>query len=161
MTSSDKAFIGRWIRLLFALVLVATLGTLMLLLPDWLQPESSVGIQLKPPACDLNQGACLLQQGDIELEFSLGPAPIQSLQTLTAQLRLTGAELERVHLSLEGRDMYMGLNQVALTPTGTNGIWHGNTELAACTTGRMVWRARLTLESKHQQYTTWFDFEAK
>lgn len=161
MTRSDKAFIGRWLRPLFALVLVATLGALMLLLPGWLNPDTSAGVQLKPPACDLNQGPCRLKQGDIELEFSLGPAPIQSLQTLKAQLRFVGAELERVHLSLEGRDMYMGLNQAELTPTGTDGSWQGTTELAACTTGRMVWRARLTLESKHQQYTTWFDFEAK
>ncbi|GGB95647.1 hypothetical protein GCM10011352_22170 [Marinobacterium zhoushanense] len=161
MTSSDKALTGRWIRPLFTIVLVATLGTLTLLLPGWLQPETAEGIQLKPPACDLNQGSCRLKQGDIELAFSLGPAPIQSLQELTARLTLQGVDVERVHLSLEGRDMYMGLNQTELTPTGTDGGWQGTTELAACTTGSMVWRARLTLESKRQHYVTWFDFEAK
>jgi len=161
MNSVDKASAGRWTGLFSVLILVLILGALTLLLPDRLQQSTPDSVQLTPPACDLNQGPCRLKQGDIELEFSLGPLPLRSMTALNAQLGVKGIEPERVRLSLEGREMYMGLNQAELTPTGSAGNWRGSTELAACTTGRMVWRARLTLHTNERQYETWFDFEAR
>ncbi|MBR9885361.1 MAG: hypothetical protein GYB21_17645 [Oceanospirillales bacterium] len=161
MNSSTDAHTAPWMRLLLIAALIAILIATTLYLPTWITPASPQGITLTPPTCDLNNGPCRLKQEGIALEFALTPTPIQSLATLNAQLDIHGTDIERATLSLEGRDMYMGLNQTELTATGNGNRWLGSTELAVCTTGRMVWRARLTLESKDRVYSTWFDFEAK
>ena len=122
---------------------------------------SSTRVLLTPPACDLNRGSCRLTQDDWTLEFSLGPAPIASLKPLQAELILSGLEARAVTLLLEGRDMYMGLNETRLEPTTSDSHWQGSTELAVCSTGRMVWRARVLVDTDNTNYETWFDFEAR
>lgn len=160
MNTAQPASGKELIRALITIALLASVGALVLWLPAKFSEKSAVGIQLTPPACDLNSGPCRLQQGRIELVFSLGPTPLQSLKTLQAQLQIEGIEPERVLLSLEGRDMYMGLNRTELARNDAKS-WTGTTELAVCTTGRMVWRAHLLIQTNGEQYTTWFDFEAR
>lgn len=118
-------------------------------------------VRVTPPTCDLNAGSCRLTQDGWTLTFSLGPAPIASLKTLYADVAISGIDVEGVTLLLEGRDMYMGLNETRLQPETANHHWQGTTELAVCSTGRMTWRARLLIDTHSTNYETWFDFEAR
>lgn len=152
--------------LLTILLLLAVAGGLLWGVPQLvddstLQATTGERTQLTPPACDLNRGACRLAQDDWTLEFSLGPTPIASLKTLQVDARLSGLEAQAVTVLLEGRDMYMGLNQTQLKPDLSTGHWQGNTELAVCSTGRMTWRARVLIDTDNDNYETWFDFEAR
>ncbi len=151
--------------ILLVLALLSILALLIWQLPrlaeHWLaEPAQDVEVLTAAP-CDLNQSSCSASNGRVSVSFGLTPVPIRSLQTLTADLRLDGLQADRIQLSLEGRDMYMGLNQIALTPGALPGQWLGSTELAVCTTGRMIWRARLIIEGQGQRLTTWFDFAAR
>ncbi|SEF69363.1 hypothetical protein [Marinobacterium lutimaris] len=129
-------------------------------LPKLLTPETPEAIELTPPTCDIAQGQCTLRQDGIELTFELTPRPPSSASPMTASLTTQGINPTRVSLSLEGRDMYMGLNQTELQPAAAE-LWQGETQLAVCTTGSMIWRALILIETENKSYRTWFDFEAK
>lgn len=150
-------------RLRLILPLAATLCAALffiVVLPQLLTPEEAQTIELMPPSCDIAEGRCTLKQDGLELSFELTPTPPSSARPLTAQLTTRGFSPRKVLLSLEGRDMYMGLNQTELQPAGDS-RWQGETQLAVCTTGSMVWRALLLIETDDKTYKTWFDFEAK
>ncbi|MBT00204.1 MAG: hypothetical protein CMI01_16225 [Oceanospirillaceae bacterium] len=129
--------------------------------PYWQLQQQPKATQLQVPPCDITKGRCELRSEAFNGHFSLGPAPLQSLKTLHASLSIQGAKPDEVLLSLEGRDMYMGINQTALTPDTNSANWRGTTELAVCTTGSMIWRAHLTILLDGVHYAGWFDFEAK
>lgn len=149
------------------LLIIAVMALLLVLLvwqlPRWLQaPDGGARAELIPAEpCDINLSRCSADTDQIRISFGLTPRPIRSLETLNADLQLEGVNAEQVTLSLEGRDMYMGINQVSLTPGAQSGQWLGTTELALCSTGTMVWRARLDIIGAGRHLTTWFDFEAR
>lgn len=150
------------LALLLALVAGLLWGVPRLVEYSGLRQDSAPALVLTPSACDLNRGSCHAGQDGKTLEFSLGPAPIASLKPLRAEVRLKGIKARAVTLLLEGRDMYMGLNETRLVAQDGSDQWHGTTELAVCSTGRMVWRARLLIDADdNNDYETWFDFEAR
>lgn len=150
------------LMLLLALIAGLLWGVPRLVEYSGLRQDSAATLTLVPSTCDLNSGSCRAGQEGHALEFSLGPAPIASLKPLRAEVRLEGIKARAVTLLLEGRDMYMGLNETHLVAQDGDGVWHGTTELAVCSTGRMVWRARLLIDTDdNNDYETWFDFEAR
>lgn len=150
-------------RLRLILPLAATLCAALFfiaVLPKLLTQDNRGTTELTPPSCDIGEGRCTLEQNGLALSFELTPTPPSSAGPLAARLTTRGFSPRKVLLSLEGRDMYMGLNQTELLPAGGD-IWQGETQLAVCTTGEMVWRAILLIETEDRTYRTWFDFEAK
>ncbi|MCO4758661.1 MAG: hypothetical protein KC477_11585 [Oceanospirillaceae bacterium] len=96
------------------------------------------------------------------IRVDVSPREIRSTIPLTFNVTLKGINANAVNLSLEGQDMYMGLNQISLTPVANQpGVWRGITELAICTTGEMPWRARIIAQQDQQQLEAHFDFTAK
>ena len=142
------------------LAVLALLLALITQLPALLAPPEASTQILQAKACDLNSRACSAEGDGVQLTFALTPRPIRPAQPLMAELRLSGIQASKVRLSLEGRDMYMGINQIELKAGNEPGQWVGNTSLAVCTTGRMVWRAHLIIEQGNRTLTTAFDFEA-
>ncbi|WP_432695820.1 hypothetical protein ACQUQP_14930 [Marinobacterium sp. YM272] len=160
MTDQNSESPGR-LRLILSLLVTACVAVFVIaILPRLLEPAEQAAIVLTPPACDIAEQRCVIQDRGIKLAFALSPTPLHSATPLTAMLEIEGIPVRRVILSLEGRDMYMGINETELRPSGSN-LWQGKTELAVCTTGQMVWRAALLIEADDAIYKTWFDFEAR
>ncbi|WP_409522902.1 hypothetical protein [Nitrincola sp. MINF-07-Sa-05] len=156
-------------------LLLAGLAALMLL-PEYLQ-QNSAAVELTPQPCDLHTGVCEGILDDKRVRLSITPGPLHSMKPLQVMVQLDGINAQAVLLDIQGRDMYMGINQTQLqSPVQTfsnessnkssneisNGHdnWNGKTELAVCTTGEMFWRAQLIINDDTTTYTTWFDFSA-
>lgn len=57
--------------------------------------------------------------------------------------------------------MFMGVNQIPMTQQ-PDGTWQATTELAVCTTGKMVWLANIIIERANQRpVKATFEFEAR
>lgn len=69
------------------------------------------------------------------------------------------APLDEVALELEGRDMDMGPNRSRLAPQSAQ-RWTGTATLPVCLTGRMAWRATVTLRAGERETRIAFGFEA-
>lgn len=94
--------------------------------------------------------------------MSVTPKEITSGIPLEFEIRLEGVVADTIHLSLEGRDMYMGISQTDLKPVADKpGYWNGISELAICTTGEMTWRARVTVQHGPTITEANFDFSAR
>ncbi|SIS59781.1 hypothetical protein [Neptunomonas antarctica] len=128
--------------------------------------------------CDLKQAACTATQGNKSITLEARPKNIVSLMPINFTVKLKNIEAHTVVLDITGKDMYMGINQIKLTPrtddsyskeTVSDGtdtketVWEGTTELAICTTGSMLWQAAVLTypdpTSKSQIAT--FEFESR
>lgn len=148
------------------LKLTSTLLTLVVLilvwqLPDWLatanQPDQT---RLKAERCLLNQQSCTASGAEQSISLKVSTDTIRSLTPLPFVASLSGMEAESVTLVLEGKEMFMGVNQVSMSQQH-DGSWHATTELAVCTTGKMVWLANVIIERTNQQpIKATFEFEA-
>lgn len=147
-------------RIWFILIAISALGAG--LLAYFYHPQlQHTAINASPvPLCNLNSGPCEVTINGRSAYFSVSPTPIRSLQPLTVKLVGEDLELEMATLNLEGKEMYMGINQTHMSQT-TASHWQGSTEIALCTTGKMQWLARLGLTDKSGQYhSAVFEFEA-
>jgi len=159
--NSDKATIPGLKRRAVVIItlLLAGLAALMLL-PEYLQ-QNSTAIELTPQPCDLHTGFCEAVLSEKRVRLSITPGPLHSMKPLQVLVQIEGIDAQAVLLDIQGRDMYMGINQTQLHSTDrTSGDWSGNTELAVCTTGEMTWRAYLIIDDSTTTYSTWFDFSA-
>ncbi|MDO6564953.1 hypothetical protein Q4488_16350 [Amphritea sp. 1_MG-2023] len=112
--------------------------------------------------CDLNTQRCTVTMGDATLSLMIQPQPIASLIPLDYQLQIDGVDVSKVMINLQGSEMFMGINQTVLTPVeGQPGVFRGKGEIAACTTGEMLWRLIVSAETAAGPLTTWFEFRAK
>lgn len=152
---------ARVLSLLSVIIAAAALLALVFWLPGYLQPPTGNVTLAGEPGCSINQGACRATGEQRALTLEIAPAPVRSATPLQISVRLDGFEADAVQLSLEGKDMYMGINQVALRKDSTTGLWLGVGELAVCTTGEMAWRARVAAQQGQQTFEAAFDFNAR
>ncbi|MBY4677676.1 hypothetical protein [Marinobacterium arenosum] len=147
--------------LLCAAVLVALLAVVSL--PQQLQGNRLQGeLQLPSPDCDLSRQSCSAEADGRRISLSIDSSPVHAAVPLQFSARLDNVPAEQVMLDLQGRDMYMGINQVHLKPVaGQPGLWQGSAELAVCTTGEMVWQATLVAAGNGGQVSSQFEFKAK
>ena len=102
-----------------------------------------------------------MNDGVRSLEFELAPRQARSLEPLEFRVRTEGMDTTTVNIQLEGRDMYMGINQLQLQPVpGEPGLWRGIGELAVCTTGEMIWQARVQAAGS-SNLNALFEFRAR
>jgi hypothetical protein len=141
--------------------LAAILVTVIWLLPRYLAPVAAPTLSTEPD-CDLGLGACSATEDGISLALELAPYQATALEPLHFQVRLKGASATAVTIYLEGRDMYMGLNSLALVPsTDEPGLWLGTTALGICTTGEMVWQATVEAHTAAAPVSARYEFSAR
>ncbi|MBE9397942.1 hypothetical protein IOQ59_11805 [Pontibacterium sp. N1Y112] len=144
-------------------VLALSLGVAVIWLPEQLKPQASGNqLFLSDSNCSIKHSDCSATLDTRSIVVDVSPREIRSAVPLTFNVTLDGIDATEVNLSLEGQDMYMGLNQISLIPVANQpGVWSGVTELAICTTGEMSWRARIVAQQDQQQLEAHFDFTAK
>ena len=154
---------SRFKPLVTAMLIILPLGVSVYLLQSVLS-----GFLERDPIttdCDVNLETCLIElpsKSDERrvLSLSLNPKPAKSLVPLTFSFSVDGKQPESAWLDLQGTTEYMGINQTPLRFDGES--WAGVTELSVCTTGLMVWKARLIItEQDGESYPVDFFFEAK
>jgi hypothetical protein len=141
------------------LAVLLPLLLLIYLLQDYL--NAYLQRDAKIMACDINLETCLLDLDERrKLSLTMNPAPAASLTPLLFTLAITGDQPQGVWLDLQGTEEYMGINQTPFIYEA--GVWRGKTELAVCTTGRMLWKGRLILtEQSGESFPVDFFFEAQ
>lgn len=144
------------IAIVLALGLIAVVGYQYspLLLPK-------ADLTLVPAAgCDLNHDACHADiPGGGRIELLVTPQPIPVIKPLQVTATFSDIVPSHVDIDFQGEVMNMGYNRVTLTPDG-NGRYTGQATIPVCVTGRMLWRATLTVESNSKRISVPFLFEA-
>ncbi len=159
-TRSETASSGRILLIAATLIL---LGAAVWLLPQLLNPANSGQHKMSVnPDCDLHNGGCDARSDGRQLRLEISPQPIESMVPLEVSVELKGWSADAVALSLTGKDMYMGLNQIELKADSDNAnIWRGKTQLAVCVTGEMVWQAKVTALKAQGIHEAIFEFAAR
>ncbi|MGB0466594.1 MAG: hypothetical protein ACPGF7_03555 [Pontibacterium sp.] len=160
---TDSLLPKRLLPLLSIGLLAVSLIFAVLWLPELLKPSAAQNLILTTDNnCSIKESACTARSGKHSVTLRVAPREIKSAIPLDFQVQLEGIDASAISLNLEGRDMFMGINQVALQPTpNQEGHWQGVNELGACTTGEMVWRARLNIQTKKDTFEAHFDFSAR
>ncbi|MCV6588772.1 MAG: hypothetical protein OIF57_07055 [Marinobacterium sp.] len=131
-------------------------------LPGILTPGLQGDVTLPAADCDVTQPGCNTGNGQQRIAMQLDTQRVRAATPLTFELKLDALPASQVMIDLQGRDMYMGINQVQMSPVeGKPGVWRGTTELAVCTTGEMVWQAKVVADTEQARVTTQFEFKAK
>lgn len=125
-------------------------------LPYWLSQQE---VQLHAKGCYLNTTQCIAKKDEVQIALSVQPQAIASLKPLTFFADINHPDTKRVVLDLQGKEMYMGLNQIELTLNPATHLWEGTTELAVCTTGEMIWLATVSVFNATGTATTHAQFE--
>lgn len=145
--------------LLIALLIPAL--ALVLWLPGQLE-QTPVHSSLPSPACLISSTPCVSQKDEQSITMFVQDDTIKSMQPLTFTVQLDNILADSVLLDLKGRDMYMGINQVQLSPVVDQpGTWQGTTELAVCVTGEMRWFAQVVAQTASGSISTQFEFDAQ
>jgi hypothetical protein len=133
---------------------IATVGVI-----TWkLQPRSDVSLALS--TCNPSERACLVMlPGGGQLDFSVDPRPIPTLQPFTMQVEVRGMHADKVEIDFTGVGMNMGYNRPQLKRV-LPGRFEGRTSLPVCVTGTMEWRATVLLESGRKVIAAPFQFSA-
>ncbi len=146
---------------LLLLLLAAIVLACILLLPPLLtasQPPSLI----TEPGCDLSDSPCASRAGEQSMLLELSSGPAQAGRTVEFSLQLQAIPAQAIWLQLEGRDMYMGINRLQLQQADdTPGLWRGATELAICTTERMLWQVRVEALAPTSPITAIYEFSAQ
>lgn len=151
------------ISALIGAVLLAGVLFFLVKLPDILvEPQQPILFALTE-SCDLNTAQCTASQDNKSISLAITPQRIASLVPLVFSVTLTNINAQSVVLDIQGKDMFMGINQIKLSPSADGKTWEGTTELAVCTTNTMFWRASISAypDETSDPDKAIFEFEAK
>lgn len=141
-----------------------SLGVLVLLwkLPDMLEDSQSPNLLTVTEPCDLKQSHCEAIYGKKRISLKVNPPSIPPMMPLTFTVTLDSIQAKTVVLELKGKDMFMGINKIKLSPLPDGITWEGTTELAVCVTGSMVWLASILTytDSTAASNKATFEFES-
>ncbi len=126
-------------------VIALSLGVLILLwkLPDMIESSQSSKLLTVVEPCDLKQSHCKAVAGKRSISLKVNPPSIPSMAPLTFTVTLDSIQAKTVVLELKGKEMFMGINKIKLSPLPDGVTWEGTTELAVCVTGSMLWLASI------------------
>ncbi|QEQ96366.1 hypothetical protein [Neptunomonas concharum] len=134
--------------------LFLTFGAIIIIwkLPHFLSLSNTPAVrELSTVAqCDLTEGACYAKLDEVEIALSIEPKQFSSLKPLLFTAEISGLDATEAILDLQGKEMYMGINQTPLTLNPNTRVWTGVTELAVCTTGSMLWQASVIARENDQ-----------
>ncbi|BBB30175.1 hypothetical protein [Neptunomonas japonica] len=144
--------------------IACSLGVLILLwkLPDMLESTQSSRLLTVVEPCDLKQSDCKAKYDKKSISLNVSPSFIPSMAPLTFTVVLDNIQAKTVILELKGKEMFMGINKVQLSPLPDGITWKGTTELAVCVTGSMVWLASVLTytDSTTEPHKATFEFES-
>jgi hypothetical protein len=137
-------------------------AVLALLAGYFLRPLLHPQAQLSAPlntACDLRAGPCTstLPDGG-RVTLSIEPRSLPLARPLEIEVRLQGIEARDAAVDFVGVNMDMGLNRAPLEPAG-GGRFTGTGMLPVCSRNRMVWDARVLVETPGGLVAAPFRFE--
>lgn len=137
-------------HLLTVFLLLGVLG-LVLFLPSLIDnPSHQSDETLSYPACHLNEEACIYSSslyGHLSVEVT--PKDFRALEPLKVTVTGNSPDIVSVLVSLDGKDMFMGVNQVILTQSGTSERWEGVITIPVCTVDAdMEWLLSVTLKGQ-------------
>ena len=140
------------------LAIAGSLVTLALVLGFALYYSGAGKADTEALACDIDKQLCSFSTPYGEADFRLTPTPPSSKAPIRFTLSIEGKQPDRVWVDLQGKEMYMGVNQTNLNFDA--GIWSAPGTLGVCTTGTMRWVLSLILERGEQQQVYTFEFDA-
>ncbi len=151
------------ITALSGIVILAGVLFFLLKLPEILDESQRSMVFSLAENCDLNTAPCTASDGDKSISLAITPQQIASLVPLTFSVSLTNIDAHSVVLDIQGKDMFMGINQIKLSPSSDGKAWEGVTELAVCTTDSMFWKASILVypDATAIPDKATFEFEAK
>jgi len=133
-------------KTLLSIAALLLVGALLALLPHLTSGQANSAVN---DHCLLNDGPCVIELDDGPLTLTAGPQLV-GLTPITFTLAAPGYQADKIQMRIEGKAMYMGINQFSLTRQA-DGLWQGESEIALCTTGTMRWRALVSIERAGQQ----------
>jgi len=107
--------------------------------------------------CVLGEETCVAISGEKKIVLTTNVKPA-SMEAITFTTTLTNVHADHIILDLQGKKMFMGINQVDMTKVSDN-TWQATIELAVCTTGSMTWLASLLIHNENLAYPTRAEFE--
>ncbi|WP_415900743.1 hypothetical protein [Neptuniibacter sp. QD48_11] len=150
------------LQILIIFVIIIGLGSIIYL-PQLLQETPPHTRQLlTAPECNLHQGKCLAADNNQQVGLSIVAEEISSSKPLLFDVTIENIAAEQVLVDLQGKSMYMGVNQTLLTKIpGTDNRWQGSITLPICTTGKMTWVSSIKIEEQGQITQANFEFDAR
>ena len=142
-------------KLTLAVALLLLAGALVAAL--WLQREGETSAIVID--CDLLDGRCEFDTSQGLASLELSPLPISSAAPFQLSVSYPGDAPDSIWIDLQGKEMYMGVNQVNLVQQGS--LWQAEANLGICTTGTMRWVLNLILEQSDGQEVYQFEFDAR
>lgn len=113
--------------------------------------------------CDIQRGPCVSMAGSgTEITFDITPRPVRAMAELlfTVTIRKDGRPVSGadVTIDLTMPGMIMGENSPRLSQ-GNDGRYAGKGVIVRCPSGKKVWKAQVSVRSKHGVETASFIFE--
>ena len=123
-----------------------------------LEPDARITAPVNT-RCDLHQGPCrtALPRGG-EVILSILPRDIPVMQPLDIRVQIRGLEASSARVEFVGVNMDMGLTRAPLSAQG-GAKFTGSGMLPVCTRSRMVWDARVMVETPRGLVVAPFRFE--
>lgn len=109
-------------------------------------------------SCSVTVATCKFETPQGTATLDLSPRPLSSAKPFKVSLSYPGDASGGVWIDLQGKEMYMGVNQVNLISKGDQ--WLGEANLGLCTTGTMRWVLNLVIEGAQGQTIYQFEFDA-
>ncbi|WP_434931871.1 hypothetical protein ACRWQM_08620 [Shewanella sp. HL-SH5] len=108
--------------------------------------------------CDFYTGSCnqKVDNVEVQLTFKQPNAPSESPIDLSIQF---STPVTDVKMTVEGRDMFMGIIPVFLQKTNSQSF-DAQLIYGSCSSNYMVWRANVSFEHEGISRSVWFDFLA-
>lgn len=129
-----------------ALLALVLLLTVSYKLKDMLKPTIATKAELDE-SCDLRKGSCTSTlPGGGTVSLSISPNDIPILRPLTLDVKIDGIEVSKAEVDFIGIGMEMGYNRPGLEPI-TKKQYMGRAILPVCVRSKMVWEARVLLQT--------------
>lgn len=111
-----------------------------------------------PSLCQFTLGPCKINIDGISLSLAMTPSTAPSEKPLQIMLSST-QKIDDVSIRIEGRDMFMGVIPVKVTPLSATSF-KGNFIYGSCSSNYMVWRALISFSIDKQPKAVYVDFLA-
>ncbi|MCT7941788.1 hypothetical protein [Shewanella holmiensis] len=108
--------------------------------------------------CDFYTGNCIKNVNEVAVQLSFAQPDAPSEKPIDLTVTFSNA-VSDVKMSIEGRDMFMGVIPVFLN-TDDKQTYQSQLIYGSCSSGYMVWRANITFDYQGVTRQVWFDFLA-
>ena len=148
--------------------LALSVAVLAYIVPRLLTPQitqAAVALDMTE-GCNLANQTCIAENSkhhpNLAVSMEIDAPMLVSMAPLNFYVTLQGITADRVTLSLDGKDMFMGVNSVEMTPVeGKANTWQAKTDLGVCVERTMTWFAKvMTYNEEAEVLVANFSFEA-